>query len=843
MLKKLYDLYCICENAGIIDDKDYELCILPIYHNNIRSDGKNIINILINSELNILNINFFEKDKYLIYPITMDSITRTSGIAPHMLIDKLEYVLNDNSNKNKKYKEQLSEFVEYAKNKDIEVYTFLKIFSDFINKDNIMEIIQEELNENEIDINIFDKKDLFVNIVIKNDKDKNLDVSNFKKLHQFYINYVDNKIQNDGICSITGEKNKIIYKHRGLIGSAKLISISNHKENYEGRFIVKKAGECEDIVKIGYKSSEKIHLMLKFLFDNKKCTQNIGESTNLIVWSDDNLSDTIYEIGINIKDITIDKITVGADNKLGLYKKNPELKGENLYVCIIDKINNGRISLKYFNQYIKSQVEKNIKDWNDKYYIIKNNGEKETFSIFNIFEKAYGVERNGKIVFDKNKFRSEQIQKILLSMIEGKSIPQNIKLKYKENIKNRIKYKKTWEYFYRLAVTVLREEFLKDKNVKNNKSFLFGRLLAIYENIEKGKEGIKLTELYWNKFTNTPMFVVDILEEKTKPYLLKSEYKEFYKDQKQEIFNKLLFLYKDENLNEKLDFKFIYGYRYQLCKLYENSKDVKNKEILNIEFKDILINEDIKIENIKLVDKSFYYGRLLYMFEYIEKEVNIKQNKNLDIENIGEQNKKNFISITNVEREYSIYKNNVNLGILSLLKKVNPYYAKIMNNKKKYFFINNLFVEILDKIKFIDKERLNYNFILGYYYQRNYIYKKDKEIEINNFINNDGLINDLSYNYGRILRVINDIEYEILTDDKLRETNAIKYLNLYLENPEKTKELLLKKILYCDKKWKNKEKLKNLKNEIYECESRIEKLKLEKINANLILGFYSIGGR
>ncbi|MCJ0556511.1 type I-C CRISPR-associated protein Cas8c/Csd1, partial [Enterococcus cecorum] len=67
-----------------------------------------------------------------------------------------------------------------------------------------------------------------------------------------------------GICNISGEEQQLTSKHRGLLGNAKLISVSNNKENYQGRF-----SNGEDIISVGYKTSEKIHLMLKFLLENR----------------------------------------------------------------------------------------------------------------------------------------------------------------------------------------------------------------------------------------------------------------------------------------------------------------------------------------------------------------------------------------------------------------------------------------------------------------------------------------------------------------------------------------------------------------------------------------------
>ncbi|WP_243173483.1 type I-C CRISPR-associated protein Cas8c/Csd1, partial [Enterococcus cecorum] len=83
-------------------------------------------------------------------------------------------------------------------------------------------------------------------------------------MHNQYIDYVESLNLPKGICNISGEEQQLTSKHRGLLGNAKLISVSNNKENYQGRF-----SNGEDIISVGYKTSEKIHLMLKFLLENR----------------------------------------------------------------------------------------------------------------------------------------------------------------------------------------------------------------------------------------------------------------------------------------------------------------------------------------------------------------------------------------------------------------------------------------------------------------------------------------------------------------------------------------------------------------------------------------------
>lgn len=91
--------------------------------------------------------------------------------------------------------------------------------------------------------------------------------------------------QADIICNISGKQEVLVTKHRGLIGNAKLISVSNNIETYKGRF-----KEREDVFTVGNQTSEKIHLMAKFLLENEHTHAWLGSGQYLINWFSDDLT-------------------------------------------------------------------------------------------------------------------------------------------------------------------------------------------------------------------------------------------------------------------------------------------------------------------------------------------------------------------------------------------------------------------------------------------------------------------------------------------------------------------------------------------------------------------------
>lgn len=110
-----------------------------------------------------------------------------------------------------------------------------------------------------------------------------------------------------------------------------------------------------------------------------------------------------------------------------------------------------------------------------------------------------------------------------------------------------------------------------DKN-NMNRSYLFGRLLALYEIIESGTFDIdtnnsRVTNAskFWTSYTNNPENIMQILEEKIKPYekRLRIEKAGLYfkiQKEKEEIITNLDEYTSEKKSNKRLSYQFIYGY-------------------------------------------------------------------------------------------------------------------------------------------------------------------------------------------------------------------------------------------------------------------------------------------
>ena len=124
---------------------------------------------------------------------------------------------------------------------------------------------------------------------------------------------------------------------------------------------------------------------------------------------------------------------------------------------------------------------------------------------------------------------------------------------------------------------------------ETDRSYLFGRLLAIYELIEAqryaldggSQERITNAERYWTAYTGQPAKMMNHLENKVKPYeetlkLNKPGIWHKLEKEREEIIRLLTPLFGDADFTQPLDYKFIFGYYAE--KKYYYTKQGKESE-------------------------------------------------------------------------------------------------------------------------------------------------------------------------------------------------------------------------------------------------------------------------
>lgn len=631
LMQALYNAYNYAQRHNMVDCHDKGAVILPLFHSSLRSTGENLVEIILTNKGEFLEADFCEKDIWTIFPVTYDSVGRSgTAAAPHPLVDKASYLVPSSLNSYKAYRNEFLGWKEWVKEE--QVFRFLDLIDQFTQKedwfDQVLSELFPEFDRDGLAVKAvidgkekkYNFKDIYLTFKILDFQDgEDFDVNAYTELHESYVEYVKSKLEFDGICNISGLEDQIAGKHRGLMGNSRLISIS-HPEAYKGRF-----RKGEDVFKLGYLTSEKAHIMLRYLMENPNSNQFLGDTQYLVNWfSDDITNETRLDITepneISVTDERIRQIVTRQNKEIG----SSFIKGEirfhdqaRYYLLLIDKSSPGRVSAKYFKALPVSELVQKLKVWNDRYQwptYVEERGEiiDKVSSFYNIMVCTYGVERDKKLVVDNKKFQKDQIQKMITAMMEGQPLPENISKNLAQNIRMRLRYKDTWAQVKRLALTVLRnnrekryDDMLEKEN--RNRSYLYGRLLAVYEQIEKatymqGKgESERLTnaEKFWTAFLNNPARTQITLERNVQVYLNKlmkttdsSEGENDnskrglairFKKAKSEIIEALSELYKEDPkaLSKPLEFDFIFGYEAQKKELFRSLKD--QKETKNIQ--------------------------------------------------------------------------------------------------------------------------------------------------------------------------------------------------------------------------------------------------------------------
>lgn len=673
LMSALLDTYDFALDNGLVDNAKLGvngLTLLPVYHSNKKSNGEDIFELTIDENSEAVAGRFLAKGERVVFPITEDSITRSGAkVAPHAICDELSYLAKEiDPEKNKAYIsgiealltheesnpcQNLRIFGEYLMNHDV-LKSFIACYvgkKAHILEESVLHV-EEKDEQGKEKCKSMDLNKIFITFKLGRKNAGDLPLSNDINLHRFYIDYVreKNRTRELSYCDITGSLDYCVERHRGIIGNAKLISISNNDETYYGRL---KNGA--DIYHISYEASQKVHNMLKYLVDNNSHAGFLGAGAYVINWlskeldkgglsllSDaqkenrPKLNESQHEI-INddddddipdVKEITMSELGGGTSEVLKNYftGKGGTLAESEFYVLIIEKISNGRVSIKHFKRLSTSDAHERIEEW---YRSMewKHFKQRKAPTLYQIVDFLYGYEgKEGFLKCDKDTLKRSQLERLIPCMLEAKKMPRDMVRLAFNKLSRRQSYQKQWNMAMFIGCSLIKKYRKDDLNIlidperieeveylKESISFYYGRLAAVYEkveleavrkrdfsNVEKVEEG-KGEKAKFGRVTNMdrlysamirmPERTAFILSQRVKPYFnmiakrSRAEH-DFYERLIAEINGKI------EAINELGQYKggavdedFYIGYYHQKNKFYQGGKknngsvtDNKNKD-------------------------------------------------------------------------------------------------------------------------------------------------------------------------------------------------------------------------------------------------------------------------
>lgn len=573
-----------------------------------------------------------------IIPCTEKSSARTSGLVPHPLFDKLQYIAGDyvqygGEKKKFDYEEYMKNLQDwcsspYAHPYVQAVYTYLQkkcLIHDLseykilpLNQDGSLMKNWKGGKENAPSIFQNMKKnetafDSFVRFSVNEVR-----LCDDPDVWKSFQDYMEEELQKEDYCYAEGKKTKISelspYKVRNAGDRAKLIS-SNDTTNFtfRGRFLT--AGEA---MAIGYEATQKAHSALRWLISRQGTPY--GEEI-ILTWGMGNeplpssQSDTLDmvqqgwdEFGFDRNDAAAvtktEESFAKAFNKVIQGYKERIPANASISVIALDAAVPGRLAIRYYRELQGSRFLERIEDWHRKFRWkleyrkaeLKPGEKPEQVSFMGapaplaIIEAAYGEKADDKL-------KKQAIERILPCIIDGKNIPVDIMKSavYRATASVSLEF---WEankvrsiacalvcgYYARKGESITMG---LDKNC-SDRSYVFGRILACAEQVERHGQrlsgadaNMRVTnaERLMVAFTKRPKHTTDLLHTKLRPYLDRIRTKSNYDSSAYLTMLSLLDRLGPEAFtDEPLSEKYLLGYASQKLAFMEKNKEYKEQQ-------------------------------------------------------------------------------------------------------------------------------------------------------------------------------------------------------------------------------------------------------------------------
>ena len=546
-----------------------------------------------------------------IIPATIDSASRSgTKAAAHPLSDKLAYLIKSEDSKHKEYMQLLTAWEASAYTDDkltaIKKYIESGAIVDDLAKEAILKLDSNgQIGSNKV--NGVDPLQCMVRWRVYGSKTEECwrDQELFNKWADHYNSLIqNNKDMVKGICMISGKKEILANKvPKGIINrqhGAQLIS-SNDSVNFvfRGRFT-----DAEQASSIGYESFQKVFVILKWLANNRATSFNVSDRT-FICWNPKGKKVPMFNSNILGGKSTFESSDYfqALKETLSGFRNNLPAE-EDVVIAAFDAATTGRLSVVYYNELKASDFLDRINSWYSTcYWQFYKYVESPTF--YDIIRFAFGVQRgndeNAKIEVD-DKLLKQHMQRLFKCLVERLPIPHDIVKALTVKTSQPQSYSKNnREKILSIACSVIRK-YYNDKAQKEewtmsldkekiDRSYLFGRLLAVYEKCEidarKSRynfSDVDIRETHadklWTYYCAKPETGAANLQTALRPYLkyLPVKKKIYYLNLETEILNKISDI--PVNIkNKSLEPSYLLGYSNQRIDLYKNKKDEKEEDI------------------------------------------------------------------------------------------------------------------------------------------------------------------------------------------------------------------------------------------------------------------------
>lgn len=523
----------------------------------------------------------------IIIPATEGSAGRTSAPCAHPLCDQIGYLTPINEKKFALYVDQLAawEASEYTHPKLTSVLSYVKkgtILSD-LQRCGLVNLDENGSPENE---------KLLIRWRILGEEIAAcwLDQSLFDAFTRYYTaNHEGCTI----LCMVSGDVKTAAGQHpKGIIpinGNAKLISANDSSGfTYRGRFT-----EEWQAAGVGYESSQKAHNALRWLAQEQRV---IFGGRTFLCWNPQGR--TVFSAHLPFlrppKPIFRPSEYHDALQKV-LTGKKAELKlTDGVVLAAFDAATTGRLSLTYYNELLGHDFLQRLHDWDASCCWPHRNFGIQSPTLHTIVNCAFGTQRDTKLETDDRVLR-QQMQRLIACRVDKSLLGADIVKALVSRASRPQAYETyVWEDILFTACAVIRkyrmDRFKEEWSMalepdKKDRSYQFGRLLAVMEKVERdtydSSEGREPNAMRLQSvFCQRPMYVAGMLEKQLeRAYFsrLKPGSRIWYKNLMGQIMDSIS-AFPQEEWNKPLGDSYLMGYYLQRSALYTKKTDNEMEE-------------------------------------------------------------------------------------------------------------------------------------------------------------------------------------------------------------------------------------------------------------------------
>ena len=503
LLQKARETYQYHRNlVGKIEDDKEPLA--PCSHMAVRAD----VEITVNQDGKFVSAAVRDKQapKVLI-PVTENSAGRSGrNPQPHPLCDQLVYLAPYDENKHKLYIDQLKDWTqsEFSHPKLIPILQYVQgetIINDLLNA-GIIQLKDGKPNKEKLMICW-----IVVGLGLEDSGPCWNDATLFSSFDRYYRSKKCTEPQI--LCMLTGDYDVSAKQHlKGVVpahGNAKLIS-SNDSSNftYRGRFTSPYEAET-----VGYEASQKAHNALRWLIANQGVS--LG-GRFFICWEPHQITlpSPIKTFLPQLRDQDAPSNFAPSDYQLKLKNtlkgwQNSLPESAQAVIAALDAATSGRLAVTYYNELQASDFLERLCDWDAHCcWLGGRHGEfgVQSPSIWQIVNCTFGTQRKEKMAVKltvDDRVMKQQAQRLVACRIDQSKIPADFVKQLTRRCSAPQSYEpEIWEKILFTACAVIKkyryDQYKEEWDMaldpqKQDRSYQYGRLLAVLEKIERDTYG------------------------------------------------------------------------------------------------------------------------------------------------------------------------------------------------------------------------------------------------------------------------------------------------------------------------------------------------------------------